>query len=272
MAISAVHTAFLAEAELNPLEPLTQVPLVTFQIGSWRLELTNHAAMVLTAMVLLLVFIPLATHSARRVPRGFQNLIESICVFLREDMARPILGHHTDHFMSFLWTLFFFILTLNLMALVPTERIVSLILGRKSHFGGPATANIYITGALAVIAFIMTHVSGIRQHGLFRYLAHLAPPAPAWLLPLIYPLEMVVLFVRPFTLAIRLFANIVAGHMVIATIIGLIFIFRNLGVAAVSVGVVVALSFLELLIAFIQAYIFTFLSALYISFSVSSEH
>jgi F-type H+-transporting ATPase subunit a len=115
-------------------------------------------------------------------------------------------------------------------------------------------------------------VYGIRRHGLFGYLAHLAPPAPRWLLPLVYPLELFGAFVRPFTLAIRLFANIVAGHMVLATILGLVFIFKNLGVAAVSVGAAVALSFLELLVAFIQAYIFTFLSALYIASSVSTEH
>jgi F-type H+-transporting ATPase subunit a len=248
---NAVHSAILAE--LNPLEPLTEVPLVTFHLGAWQASLTNHAAMVLVAMVLLLIVMPIALRSPQRVPRGLQNLVESICVFLREDMARPLLGEHTDRFMGFLWTLFFFILTLNLMALVPSEKILSLILSRKSHFGGPATANIWITGALAVVAFVTTHIVGVRQHGFLRYLGHLAPPAPVWLLPLIYPIEVVVLFVRPFTLAIRLFANIIAGHMVLATILGLIIIFRNLGVAAVSVAVVVALSFLELLIGFIQA-------------------
>jgi F-type H+-transporting ATPase subunit a len=271
MAISAVHPVLLAEAGLNPLEPLTEVPLVSFQIGAWHFTLSNFAAMVLTAMVILLITMPLATHSAQRVPRGLQNLVESICVFLREDMARPLLGSHTDRYIGFLWTLFFFILTLNLMALVPSDRILYPILGKNS-FGGPATANIYVTGALAVVAFLMSQVAGVRQHGFFRYLVHLAPPAPGWLMPLVYPLEVIVMFVRPFTLAIRLFANIVAGHMVIATILGLIFVFRNIAVAAVSVSVVVALSFLELLIAFIQAYIFTFLTALYISFSVSSEH
>jgi len=118
----------------------------------------------------------------------------------------------------------------------------------------------------------MTHVWGIRRHGLLGYLAHLAPPAPAWLMPLIYPLELLGALVRPFSLAIRLFANIVAGHMVIGTILGLVFIFKNLGVASVSVAACVALSFLELLVAFIQAYVFTFLTALYISLATSSEH
>ncbi len=259
-------------AELNPLEPVTAVPLFVFSLGPWQVVISNHAAMVLTATVFLLLVIPLAVRSPQIVPRRLQNLVESVCVFLRDQMVRPLLGPHTDRYIGFLWTTFFFILTLNLVAMIPTDKIVGLATGRRSHFGGPATANIWITGALAIISFTMTHVYGVRRHGLFGYLAHLAPPAPSWLLPLVYPLELLGIFVRPFTLAIRLFANIVAGHMVLATILGLIFIFQNLGVAAVSVAASVALSFLELLVAFIQAYIFTFLSALYIASSVSAEH
>ena len=259
-------------AELNPLEPTTVVPLFTFHVGSWPLVVSNHAFMVLVVTALLLLVIPLAVHSPRLVPRGLQNLVESICAFLRDEMARPIIGHHTDRYMGFIWTVFFFVLTLNLVAMVPTEKIISLATGKKSHFGGPATANIFITGALGIISFVMTHVYGIHQHGVFRYLAHIAPPCPKWLLPLVYPLELITLFVRPVTLAIRLFANIVAGHMVLATILGLIFVFQNLGVAAVSILASVALSFLELLVAFIQAYIFAFLCTLYVALATSSEH
>ena len=100
----------------------------------------------------------------------------------------------------------------------------------------------------------------------------MAPPAPKWVLPFVYPLELLSIFIRPFTLAIRLFANIVAGHMVLATVLGLIFVFNNMGVAIVSVAASVALSFLELLVAFVQAYIFTFLTALYIGSATSTEH
>lgn len=256
-------------AELNPLEPVSAKPLFT---GPWQLVVSNHAVMVMAAAALLLLCIPLGVHSPRLVPRGLQNLIESVCVYLREEMARPLLGKHTDHYIGFIWTIFFFILTLNLMAMIPIEKVISLVTGRPSHLGGPATANIFVTGALAVMAFVMSHVYGIRQHGFLRYLAHLAPPAPKWLLPLIYPLELLSIFIRPFTLSIRLFANIIAGHMVLATVLGLIFVFQNLGVALVSVVASVALSFLELLVAFIQAYIFAFLTTLYVGSAVSSEH
>lgn len=270
MSITGAYFATLAE--LNPLEPVTVVPLFTFHIGSLELIISNHAFMVLVVTAILLLVIPLAVHSPKLVPRGLQNLVESVCSYIREEMVRPILGHHTDRYVGFVWTVFFFILMLNLMAMIPTEKIISLATGKKSHFGGPATANIFITGAMGIISFVMTHVYGVREQGLFRYLAHIAPPCPKWLLPLVYPLELITLFVRPVTLAIRLFANIVAGHMVLATILGLIFVFQNLGVAAVSVLASVALSFLELLVAFIQAYIFAFLCTLYIGLATSSEH
>jgi F-type H+-transporting ATPase subunit a len=270
MSTNAVYVAALAE--LDPLEAVREVPLFTIRLGPWDVVVSNHACMVFLAAAILLLGIPWAIRAPKMVPRGVQNLIEFVCVFLRDEMARPLLGRHTDRYIGYLWTAFFFILTLNLLAMVPTDKIVCLATGRRSHFGGPATANIWITGALACVTFVMTNVYGIRQHGLFRYLVHLAPPVPPWLLPLIYPLELVSIFVRPFTLAIRLFANIIAGHMVLATILGLVFVFRNLGAAAISVLACVALSFLELLVAFIQAYIFAFLSALYIASSVSTEH
>ncbi|OHB65949.1 MAG: ATP synthase F0 subunit A [Planctomycetes bacterium RBG_13_62_9] len=259
-------------AQLNPLEPVTVVPLFTWQIGPYELVISNHSFMVLVVTALLLLVVSVASHSPKLVPRGLQNLVESICVFVREEVARPIMGHLTDRYVGFLWTTFFFVLTLNLVAMIPTDKMISLVTGHKSHFGGPATANIWITGALAVIVFVMTHVYGIRKHGLIHYFIHLAPPAPKWLLPLVYPLELLSLFVRPFTMAIRLFANIVAGHMVLTTVLGLIFVFKHLGVVAVSVAASVALSFLELLVAFIQAYVFTFLCTLYIGSATSSEH
>jgi F-type H+-transporting ATPase subunit a len=228
--------------------------------------------MIIAVAVLLLIFIPLGVRSPRLVPRGLQNLIEYVCVFLRDEMAKPLLEEKTDRYIGLIWTLFFFILTLNLAAMIPTEKIVTLVTGKPCHLGGPATANIFVTGAMAIVAFVMSNAYGIQQHGFIHYLIHLAPPAPKWLLPLIYPLELLSIFIRPFTLAIRLFANIIAGHMVLATVLGLIFVFANWEVAFVSVAASVALSFLELLVAFIQAYIFTFLTTLYISGATSSGH
>ena len=259
-------------AEFNPLEPSQSVPIFTVSVGQLNVSLSNHMFVVGVAAILLLVAIPLASKPRILIPKGLQNLVEMICVFLREEVARPLMREHTDHYIGFVWTVFFFVLSLNLLAMVPSEKIVTLLTGKQSHFGGPATANIWVTGALATVTFFTVHICGIKRQGFRHYIVNLAPRAPWWIMPLLYVMEVITAFVRPLTLAVRLFANIVAGHILVATFLGLILIFKNYGVAAASVLAVVAVSFLELLVAFIQAFIFTFLSALYISFSVSSEH
>ena len=228
--------------------------------------------MITLTMLLLLIAIPLIVRTRKIIPTGAYNLVEAACVFLREDLARPILGEFTDRFIGFIWTLFFFILTLNLLGMVPLEKFITLLTGREIFLGGAATANIWITGALAIITFFTTIAAGIKERGFWGYFASLAPPVPFWILPFVYFLELVSLLIRPFTLAIRLFANIMAGHMLIGTFIGLIFIFKNYYVATASIFTVAILSLMDLLVAFIQAYIFAFLSTLYIGFSVKSEH
>lgn len=259
-------------AEFNPLEPVEPVPVFTFSVGPWHMVISNNMFIVTVTMLLLLIVIPLAAKQKGLAPKGVRNLIESICVFLRENLARPVLKDHTDKYIGFVWTLFFFILSLNLLGMVPSEKIIFLLTGKENRFGGPATADIWITGAMAVAAFFMTHISGIREQGLWHYIVNFAPPVPWWLVPIIYFLEIITALVRPCTLAIRLFANIIAGHILVATFIGLISVFKSYGAAGVSIFSTVAISLMELLVAFIQAYIFTFLSALYISFSISPEH
>jgi F-type H+-transporting ATPase subunit a len=259
-------------ADIDPLEPVVPAQLFTFYIGHWRIVVSNQMFMVFLAMLILLVFMPLASRSKGLVPKGVKNLIESICLFLREEMARPVLGAETDRYIGFLWTMFFFILSLNLLGIVPIEKIILLTTGKENHFGGAATANIWVTGTMAIVTFFMSHIAGIRKQGLWRYFANLAPPAPWWIMPLIYFLEVISILVRPFTLAVRLFANMIAGHIILAVVIGLILLFKNYGAAAAALLGNLALSLLEILVALIQAYIFTLLSTLYISFAVSSEH
>jgi F-type H+-transporting ATPase subunit a len=268
--VAGLYTGVLAD--FNPLLPIVSRPIFTFSLGRWEVAISNHMFTVTIAMVLLLVAIPLATRSRRPVPKGLQNLVESVCVFLREQLAMPILRERTDRYIGFIWTAFFFTLCLNLMGMIPIEQAVVLLTGKEIRLGGPATANIWVTGAMAIIAFFMTHISGIKEQGLWHYIVNFTPPVPWWLKPLIYLLEIISSFVRPFTLAIRLFANMVAGHMVLAALLGLILVFKNYGVAVASVLGVVALSFIELLIAFLQAYVFTLLSTLYIGLSTAPEH
>ena len=265
-----LYSDFLAE--LNPLKPVIAEPLFQFSLAGHQIVFSNHMLMVTVAMILLLIIIPLGARRKNLTPKGLQNLIESICVFLREEVAKPALGESTDRFVSFVWTIFFFILTLNLIGMIPTESLIYLLTGKENRFGGAAATNIWVTGALAFVTFILTHAAGIKKYGLFRYLALLAPKVPVMILPLIYLLEILSAFVRPFALAIRLFANILAGHMVLATFIGLILLFKSWSVAAGSIAAVVAMSFLELLVAFIQTYIFTMLSTLFISLAIEAEH
>ena len=259
-------------AELNPLKPVVAEPVFTFMLAGHKIIFSNHMFMVTVATVLLLIIIPLAFRRKSLTPKGFQNLIESICIFLREEVARPCFGENTDRFIAFIWTIFFFILTLNLLGLIPTEKLIYLITGKENVFGGAAATNIWVTGALACITFIITHVAGIRKQGLFKYLKNFIPHVPWWLVPMMYVLEVIAAIVRPFALAIRLFANILAGHIVLATFIGLILIFRSWFIAAGSVTIVVLMSFLEILVVFIQTYIFTMLSALFISMAMEPEH
>jgi len=258
-------------AEFNPLAPITQETLFSFSIGGLKISVSNHMFMITVAMLLLLIVIPIIVRRRKTIPTGAYNLIESVCVFIRENLARPMLGDLADKYVSFIWTLFFFVLTLNLLGIVPLEKFIALS-GRHNYFGGAATANIWITGALAAVSFFATIAAGIKQKGFIGFFASLAPPVPFWIMPFIYSLELITLFIRPFTLAIRLFANIMAGHMLIGTFLGLIFIFKNYLVATASIFTVAVLSLMEILVAFIQAYIFAFLSTLYIGFAVKTEH
>jgi len=259
-------------AEFNPLAPTQSEPLFTLVLGPWTLAFTNHMLMVTIAATGLAVVIPLALRPRRMAPAGLQNVVEAVCVYLRDGVVKPVMHEHTDRYVGFVWTVFFFILTLNLLGMIPSERIITVLTGKENYFGGPATANIFVTGAMATVSFFMTHATGIRQQGLRRYVAHFAPKGPWWIMPLLYGIEIIGAFVRPLTLAVRLFANIVAGHIILATFVGLILIFRSWAVAAASVSMAVALSLLDLLVAFIQAFIFAFLSALYIGFSIAPEH
>ena len=161
--------------------------------------------------------------------------------------------------MPYLLTVFFFILINNLMGLIPFP----------PPFGANVTGNIAVTFVLALCTFIITQLSGNRNY--WRHV--FAPPGvPFWLLPIMIPVEIIGLFSKPFALMIRLFANITAGHIIVLSLVCLIFIFKSLGVAPVSILFVIFMDCLELLVAFLQAYIFTLLSALFISMAVEEHH
>ncbi|MHB1176712.1 MAG: F0F1 ATP synthase subunit A [Daejeonella sp.] len=219
----------------------------------------NVVSLLLSVTVLLVVFIGIANAYKKRegkAPRGLQSILEPIILFVRDDIAKPQLGHRYKGFMPYLLTVFFFVWINNLMGLIP-------------FFPGGAnlTGNIAVTMMLALCTFVLTTVNGNKN-----YWGHVfTPHVPWWLYPLMIPVEIIGLFTKPIALMIRLFANITAGHILILSLISLIFILKSVMVAGIAIPFVLFISVIELVVGFIQAFIFTILSALFIGMAVE-EH
>jgi len=193
-------------------------------------------------------------------PKGIQSFLEPVILFVRDDIAISNIGKDKyEKYMPYLLTVFFFILINNLMGLIPFP----------PPFGANVTGNIAVTFVLAVFTFLITQFSGNKNYWKHTFAT---PGVPLWLLPVMIPVEIIGIFSKPFALMIRLFANITAGHIIVLSLVCLIFIFKSLGVAPVSVMFVIFMDCLELLVAFLQAYVFTLLSALFISLAVQDHH
>lgn len=229
----------------------------------------NVLTMIITTILLAWMFLAIARSYRRRegnAPKGIQSFIEPIYIFIRDDVAKSMIGEKKyERYLPFLMALFFFILVLNLVGMVP-------------FFGNAnVTGNIAVTLVLAVFAFLVTNING-NSH----YWQHVFwMPGIPWLVKLIMaPIEILGVFLKPFTLLVRLFANITAGHIVVLSFVGLIFIFGEMGRnaggayggAVVSILLTTFMSALELLVAFIQAFIFSILTASYIGAAVAEEH
>jgi F-type H+-transporting ATPase subunit a len=198
-----------------------------------------------------------ARRNARKVvPTGAGNLMEMFIIFIRDEIVLPNMGPGGVRYMSYLLTTFFFILIMNLLGLIP--------------YGASATGNVNVTAGLAIIAFVMIQASAIKAQGFGHYLKHLTGGVHWALWPIMVPIEILGLFTKPFALCIRLFANMTGGHIVIVSLIGLIFIFQSYIIAVAPVGFVVGISFLELFVAFLQAYIFTMLTSLFMGLGMQT--
>jgi F-type H+-transporting ATPase subunit a len=222
----------------------------------------NVAAMFVSALFGLFLFLSLA-RSYRKTgisePRGIQSWLEPVILFVKEDIVIPNLGEHkTDRYLPYLLTIFFFILINNLLGMIPFF-----------PFGANVTGNIAVTLVLAAITFIITQFSGNKNY--WRHI-FATPGVPFWLLPIMIVVELIGAISKPFALMVRLFANITAGHIIILSLISLIFIFKTLWVVPASAAFVIFMDFLELLVAFLQAYVFTLLSSLFIGMAVEEHH
>ena len=228
-------------------------PLV-FTVGGVQFDMTpsKHVVMMWIAALLLLLVLLAASRRRALVPRGLYNFVELLVQFVRDIAIQNIGKRDADRFVPYLSTTFFFILFMNLLGLVP--------------WMATATANLSVTVGLASFTFVLTQYAAIRAQGLGGYLKHLTggvPASMAWLWPIMIPVEIMGLFTKPFALTVRLFANMVAGHFAILGFLGLIFAL-SVGVAPASVAMAIFMFSLELFVAFVQAYIFTMLSALFI--------
>ncbi|MDR1155762.1 MAG: F0F1 ATP synthase subunit A [Bacteroidales bacterium] len=235
------------------------------------LSITKNVFAIFVSMsIILWVLLSVAKlyrNRGNQAPRGLQSWVEPVVLFVRDDIARPAIGHQYERFMPYLLTLFFFILVNNLMGLVPFF-----------PFGANITGNIAITLPLAVLTFLITTFNSTKT-----YWVHIfnTPGVPWWLkipLPIMPFTELLGVITKPFVLMIRLFANIIAGHIIAIGFFSLIFIFGEMNVAmgygasVISILFTVFMSLLELLVAFIQAYVFTLLSALYFGMAVEKHH
>ncbi|MBC7784577.1 MAG: F0F1 ATP synthase subunit A [Burkholderiales bacterium] len=270
-------------ASANPLDHVTDTGIL--KIGNFWV-LSNHIVMLLTTAVIMLLIFPRITkpyRDGKLVPTGSRNMIEAIMLYIRNDVAKPVLGDDTDRFMPLLWTLFFFVLINNLLGLLPFDALQNLTFGRVfTHFEpiyGTATSNFFVTGALALIVFVVVQFNGIKSNGIGGWFHHFLGGAPWWLSPVMVPVEFLGMLIKPFALAVRLAANMTAGHLLLAVLGSFVFMAWSamgaaggLTVGVVSVVASTAIMMLELFVALLQAYLFAFLTALFISQMIVHHH
>ena len=252
----------------------TEITIPPIEIGPIHFQITKFMLMeLIVAGLMVAILIPLARHIAKHpISRGrFFNAFEVLVLFIRDNVARPTIGgHDADRFVPYLWTVFFFVLFNNLLGMIPG--------------GASATGNINVTAVLALMTFGVVLYAGMKTSGPIGFWVSMVPTmdVPIFLKVVLWPMMLLIeiagLFIRHLVLCVRLFANMLAGHIVLAVILGFILMvansvwYINSVVTVASVGGVIALSMLELFVAFLQSYIFVFLSALFIGSAAHPHH
>ena len=258
------HTGFVCEYELPRWNPI--------HIGNFALDIspTRHVVMLWVAAFLCIVTTLLALRAHNRktregkAPSGLGNGLEALVLFLRNEVVIPNVGAHGNGYVPYLLTLFFFILFANLLGLVP--------------YGATATGNISVTGALAIVTFVVIELAGMKAQG-WGYMKTIVfwpnDMALVMKLPITFiltPIEIFGKFTKPFALAVRLFANMISGHVVLLALISLIFTFGSWLLVPAPILIALAISLLELFVAFLQAFIFTLLSSVFIGLIREGAH
>jgi F-type H+-transporting ATPase subunit a len=234
---------------------------LVFTVGGVKFDMTptKHLVMLWLATLVLLGVVLSAVSRKSIVPRGLYNFVEMLVQFVRNEIAlKNISEKDGDRFVPYLVSAFFFILFLNLWGLLP--------------YAATATGNLSVTAIMAFFTFVITEFTALKEQGIVGYLKHLTGGVAPWLWPIMIPVELLGKLTKPFALTVRLFANMIAGHIVILSLIGLIFALGTPWVALGSVPMALMIFLLELFIAFVQAYIFTMLSSLFIGAAFTGHH
>src|SRR3954467_3148692 len=258
------HTGYVCEYELPRWNPI--------HIGRFAIDIspTRHVVMLWVAALLCITFTLLAlrAHNRRttagKAPSGFGNGLEALVLWLRNEIVLPNVGPHGNGYVPYLLTLFFFILFPNLLGLVP--------------YGATATGNISVTATLAIVTFIVIELAGMKAQGkayintIVFWPHDMSLGMKIFISPILTPIELIGKFTKPFALAIRLFANMTAGHVVLLALISLIFTFARWVIVPIPVAMALAISFLELFVAFLQAFSVTLLSSVFIGLIREGGH
>jgi len=259
-----LHTGFVCEYELPRWDPI--------HIGRFALDIspTRHVVMLWIAAFLCIVttLVALRAHNRRtregKAPSGFGNGLEALVLYLRNEVVLPNVGAHGNGYVPYLLTLFFFILFANLLGLVP--------------YGATATGNISVTATLAIVTFIVIEIAGMKSLGkgyintIIFWPQDMSLPMKIFISPILTPIEIIGKFTKPFALAIRLFANMVSGHVVLLALLSLIFTFGSWLLVPVPLLMATGIVVLELFVAFLQAFIFTLLSSVFIGLIREGAH
>ncbi|HEY8832676.1 MAG TPA: F0F1 ATP synthase subunit A [Gemmatimonadaceae bacterium] len=259
-----LKTGFVCEYELPRWNPI--------HVGRFALDIspTRHVVMLWIAATLCIVttLLALRAHNRRtregKAPSGFGNGLEALVLYLRNEVIIPNVGPHGNGYVPYLLTLFFFILFANLLGLVP--------------YGSTATGNISVTATLAIVTFFVIEIAGMKAQGKAYFNTIVFWPhdmslgMKLFISPILTPIEIVGKLTKPFALAIRLFANMTAGHVVLLALISLIFTFGSWFLVPVPILMAIGISFLELFVAFLQAFIFTLLSTVFIGLIREGAH
>jgi F-type H+-transporting ATPase subunit a len=271
------HTADAYSMGIEPFFSISWHRWADLHLGPLTVNLTPTKHVVFLVIAAVLVFVTMWSAGRRlerqrageRAPRGFANAIEAMVLFVRNDIAIANIGTDGAKFAPYILSLFFFILYANLLGLLP--------------HGSTPTGNIAVTGALAISAFLVIEISGLYKLGPAGYLRTIFPKVPGMsgagalvMSAAMAPIEILGKFVKPFALAVRLFGNMTAGHFVILSLFGLIFLFGHLegwnwAIGIATAGLVLGIMMLEIFVAFLQAYVFALLTAVFIGL-MQHEH